>query len=222
MVQRLSFLIAAVLMVAAGAAGAAATTALDLLDAPVAYTASFTVTSDKGTYRGTVWHEPGRERRDFDTSGGGQTVLLRRDTGSAYLLKASGRWYVGLALDAAAGLAGGIDAMAVARTRVRDETVAGIPATRYRIDAAAPRGDRFVGDAWFSRDGILVKASGTVTSRSGRSTPVETALAGLKRGKVDERLFELPAGWLGMDLRSVPADRIEAAVESLRPMLEGR
>lgn len=222
MVLRLFSLLAILLVLAPGGVRAASVTALDLLDAPVPYTASFTVTSDKGTYRGKVWHAPGRERRDFDTSGGGQSVVLRRDTGSAYLMKPSGRWYVGLGLEAASGLAGGIHAMMVTKTRVGNEKVAGVAATRYRIDAVAPKGDRFAGDAWISRDGIVVKAKGIVTTRHGRGLPVETALSGLELGKVDERMFELPAGYLGMDLRSIPADKIEEAVEKLRPMLEGK
>ncbi|MGE5548627.1 MAG: hypothetical protein ACM33T_17105 [Solirubrobacterales bacterium] len=194
-------------------------TALDLLDAPVAYTADFYVTSERGTYTGTVWHAPGRERRDFATSGGSQALLLRRDTDSAYLMKPSGRWYVGLALNSAVGLAGGLDGMAVNRTRVKDETVAGLRTTRYRVDAGSAKG-KFNGDAWFSREGILVKAVGTLTDARGRATPVETGLSAVKLGKVEERVFELPAGWMGMDLRSVPPEQIEQAVERLRPMLE--
>ncbi|HSV29113.1 MAG TPA: hypothetical protein VLL76_06125 [Candidatus Omnitrophota bacterium] len=194
--------------------------ALDLLDAPVPYTAQFRVASDRGVYHGTVWHAPGRERREFDTQGGGQALLLRRDTDSAYLMKPGGRWYVGLALSAAAGLAGGLDGMIVKRTRVKDDTVAGIRATQYRVDATAAKGGRFDGDAWFTKDGIMVKAVGTVHTPGGKRMPVETSLSGLKLGAVDERKFELPAGWLGMDLRSVPAERLEQAVESLRPMLE--
>jgi hypothetical protein len=198
----------------------AADTVLDLLDAPVAYSADFYVSSDKGTYHGTLWHAPGRERREFDTRGGGQALLLRRDTGRAYLMKPSGRWYVGLSMSAAAGLAGGLDGMTFKRTKLKDEPVAGIPATRYRIEASAARGDRFAGDAWFSKDNILVKAAGTVTTRGGRAMPVETGLSRLKLGKVEERHFELPSGWLGVDLSSVPADKIEQAIEGMRPMLE--
>lgn len=222
MLRALVWLAVAVVTAAFPQARASAPTVLDLLDAPVAYTASFTVTSDRGTYRGTVWHAPGRERRDFDTAGGGQSVLLRRDTGAAYLMKPSGRWYVGLGLDAAAGLAGGLHAMAVTRTPVGEETVAGTRATRYRVEASAPKGGRFRGEAWISRDGILVKAVGDVITPGGRVMPVSTALSGLRRGKVDETRFDLPAGWTGMDLRSVPAERIEQVVESLRPLLEGR
>lgn len=205
---------------AASSAAGAVERAIDLLDVPVSYSAEFYVTSAKGTYRGSLWHAPGRERRDYDTSGGGQTLLLRRDTDSAYLMKPSGKWYVGLGFTAVGALAGGIDSLSVERHRIGDENVAGIRATRYKVAANGPKNSRFDGDAWFSAEGILVRAKGTATGPDGRRQPVETGLSRLRVGRVDERMFELPSGYFGMDLRSVPPEKIEQAVESLRPMLE--
>lgn len=220
MLRRFSSLMFALTLWAVPAA--AAERALDLLDVPVSYTADFTVTSDKGTYSGTVWHAKGRERRDFGTQGGGQTVLLRRDTDSAYLMKPSSRWYVGLGFEAVGALAGGIDNLTVDRKRLREEGIGNIHATRYKVVANGPKGARFDGDAWFSKEDILVRAAGVLTDPSGRASEVEMTLSDLKVGRVDERMFELPAGWLGMDLRSVPPEKVAQAVEGLRPMLEGR
>ncbi len=197
----------------------AAERAIDLLDVPVSYTANFTVTGDKGTYNGKVWHAPGRERRDFDTQGGGQTVLLRRDTDSAYLIKPGGRWYVGLGFQAVGELAGGLDQLVVERTKLREENVAGLKATRYKVAAKGPKNSRFDGHAWFSKEDILVRAEGVMTAPNGQQSQVETALSSLKIGRVEERVFELPAGWLGMDLRSVPPEKIAQAVQGLMPML---
>lgn len=202
---------------------AAAEPALELLDVPVSYTADFTVSSDKGSYTGTVWHAHGRERRDFGTKGGGQSVLLRRDTDSAYLMKPASRWYVGLGLQAVGALVGGIDSMQVDRRRLREEAVGNIRATRYKVAASGAKGGRFDGDAWFSaKDDILVRAIGELTEPNGKTSQVEMTLSDLKVGKVDERMFEVPSGWLGMDLRSMPPERIAQAVEGLKPMLEGR
>ena len=201
--------------------GWAAERALDLLDAPVSYSADFYVSGDKGTYQGSVRHMPGRERRDFGTRDGGQAVILHRDTDSAYLLKPSGRWYVGLGLAAVGALAGGLDSLTVERTKVGSETVAGIRATRYKVSGQGPKDSRFDGDAWFSRDGILVKAAGSLRA-DGRISQVETGLSNLKVGAVDEATLELPSGWLSMDLRSIPPERLAQAVNSLRPLLEGR
>lgn len=218
MLRRVCMLVVAGMLAAVPAR--AAERALDLLDVPVSYTADFSVSSDKGTYHGTVWHAPGRERRDFGTAGGGQTVLLRRDTDSAYLMKPSGRWYVGLGFQAVGALAGGIDTLTVDRRRVRDESVGAIRATRYKVAASGPKGARFDGDAWFTREDILVRAVGTLTEGNGKAAEVEMVLSDLKVGRVDERVFELPAGWLGMDLRSVPPDKIAQAVDGLKPLLE--
>ncbi|HLO77494.1 MAG TPA: hypothetical protein VK196_13645 [Magnetospirillum sp.] len=204
------------------ASAQAAERAIDLLDVPVSYTANFTVSSDHGTYRGTVWHALGRERRDFGTQAGGQTLLLRRDIDTAYLMKPSSRWYVGLGFEAVSTLAGGIDSLRVDRQKLREESVGGIRATRYTVAATGPKGSRFDGDAWFSKEGILVRASGHLSDGDGRRSPVETSLSELQVGRVDERVFELPAGWLGMDLRSMPPERIAQAVEGLKPLLEGR
>lgn len=203
-------------------AAADSVNALDLLDAPVAYTADFTVSSAKGTYRGQVWHKPGRERRDVQTAKGGQTLLIRRDQDGAWLLKPSGRWYVGLALGAVGQLAGGVDQLRVQRTRTGEGMVAGHKTIRYRINGQAPDGRRFDGDAWFTKEGVMVRARGTLVGRDGRQDPVETELSSLRIGRVDDRVFDLPKGWMGMDLRKVPADSIASAIESLRPLLEGR
>lgn len=219
MLRRVSSLVIALGLLAAPAA--AAERALDLLDVPVPYTADFTVSSDKGTYSGTVWHAQGRERRDFGTQSGGQTILLRRDTDSAYLMKPANRWYVGLGFQAVGALAGGIDGLLVDRKRLRDEAVGNIRATRYKVAATGPKGGRFDGDGWFTKEDILVRAVGVLTEPSGKTSEVEMTLSDLKVGRVDERMFELPAGWLGMDLRSVPPERIAQAMEGLKPMLEG-
>jgi outer membrane lipoprotein-sorting protein len=200
----------------------AAENALDLLDTATAYSADFTVTSDKGTYGGRVWHQSGRERRDFETKGGSQSILIRRDLDGAWLLKPAGKWYVGLGLKAVGGLAGGVDQLIVERTRTGEDWVAGHRAVRYRVQGDGPQGGRFDGTAWFSREGIMVKAEGTLIDGGGRKSPVRTELSRLKIGRVDDKVFDLPSGWFGMDLRQVPAERIAQAIESLRPLLEGR
>jgi hypothetical protein len=220
MIRFLTVLIA--LAVSLSGAAHAAERALDLLDVPVAYSADFTVSSDKGTYGGRMWHQSGRERRDFETKGGAQSILIRRDLDAAWLLKPSGKWYVGLGFKAVGAMAGGVDQLTVERTRTGEDWVNGHRAQRYKVQGNGPRGGRFDGDAWFSREGIMVKAEGIMTDSEGRKSPVQTELSRIRLGRVDDKLFELPSGWFGMDLRSVPAEGLVKALESLRPLLEGR
>ncbi|MGE4279972.1 MAG: hypothetical protein AB7G62_10325 [Magnetospirillum sp.] len=214
--------IVGLMLVAAPLTGRAAERALDLLDAPVSYSADFTVSGDKGTYHGSVRHVPGRERRDFATKDGGQAVILRRDTNVAYLLKPGGKWYVGMGFSAVGALAGGVDNLVVERVKQGGETIGGVKTTRYKVTGNGPKGSTFDGHAWFSAEGVLVKAAGTLTQANGRASQVQTQLSNLRLGKVDEAAFELPQGWFGMDLRAVPAERLAQMVESIKPLLEGR
>ncbi|MBI3445770.1 MAG: hypothetical protein HY055_10530 [Magnetospirillum sp.] len=199
----------------------AAEAALDVLDPPAAYSANFTVSSARGTYHGKVWHMQGLERREVATAGGGQGVLINRGDDTAYLLGLSGKWYVGLSLRAAAGMVGGLDAWKVQRSKLREENVDGQRATRWKTRADGPRGG-FAGDIWTNRDGIVVKAAGTMNSADGDDTPVEMVLSEVRVGGVDRRVFELPQGWFGFDLRQVPPEKVVSAVESLKPLLEMR
>lgn len=199
---------------------ATAELALDLLDAPVAYSADFTLSGPRGTYHGKVWHAKGRERRDVATSGGGQGLLIQRESGMAYLLGLSGRWYVGLSLKAAGAFAGGLDNWTVVRTKAGEDNVAGIRATRWKVRADGPKGG-FSGHVWISRDGIVVKAAGVVDKADGDDQVVEMVLSGLKVGSVDARMLDVPQGWFGLDLRKLPPERVEQAIEAAKPLLEG-
>lgn len=213
--------IAVLFMLVWGLPALAAEPALDLLDVQASYTAAFSVTSSRGTYHGRVWHMPGLERREVATDGGGQGILIDRNADTAYLLGLSGKWYVGLSLRAAAGMVGGLDAWQASRTRVREENVAGLRATRWKTRAEGPKGG-FTGDIWTSREGVVVKAVGVLNSADGDDSPVEMSLSDLRVGAVDRRMFDLPKGWFGFDLRQVPPDKVVQAVESLKPLLEGR
>lgn len=176
--------------------------AADVLDAKVDYSADFYVKSDKGTYSGKVYHSAGKDRREFATSGGGQVLLLRRDTNNAYMLTPHQRFYVGMTYQQVSALVGDIEAMDIERTSMGDDTVAGVPTTRYEVSGTSPQGGRFVGDMWFTQDGILMKALGTVTF-NGKETPVETGLRNLRRGHIDPMQFELPADYKGLPLQGL-------------------
>lgn len=199
----------------------AAENALDLLDPPVSYSAEFTLNTDKGPYRGQVWHAPGRERRQYATRSGEQVLLVRRDLDAVYLLKPAARWYVAMNLGAALTLAGSEGALSVERRLLREERVGAQAASRYRVRVTGAEGRDFEGDAWFTPKGILVRADGASTGVDGRIRRIDTTLTRLRQGPVDPALFDIPQGWLGVDLRSVPAESIKGAMKGLKPLLGG-
>ena len=102
---------------AAGAPARAGESAFDLLDVAQPYRADFTLSSARGSFRGTVWHAPGRERREVATSSGSQALLIRRDSDIAYLIGNRGAWTVELSLSADGALSGAIETWQVERRR---------------------------------------------------------------------------------------------------------
>lgn len=171
----------------------------ELLDAKVDYTAEFYLISDKGRFQGSVIHAPGRERRDFDASGGRQALLLRRDLDQAAMLWPERKWYVSTSFLAVADLIGGFDGVTVERKAEGQERIAGEPTTRYQVLGNSAGGGNFQGRMWFTKDGILMKLVGKVTF-GGRQTPVETGLSNLLRVKADGTAFALPSDYKGLPL----------------------
>jgi len=193
--RRARFLAAlAGLFVPTGLAHAARAEQIDAftaLDAPVDFTAEYSLSADDQTWRGTVEHAPGRERREFGTVFGVQAVVLRRDTDQAVVLWPQRKWYLSTSLSALTAIMGGPDGVTLERHRDGNETVAGERCTRWLTEGG------FAGRLWYSVDGILMRASGVLRLK-GRETAVVTQLAQVKRIVVDPDEFELPLGYHGI------------------------
>ena len=165
--------------------------ALTALDAPVQFKADYSVTANEQTWRGTVVHAPGRERRDFATILGSQAVLLRRDIDQAAVLWPKRKWYLTTSLHALAGIVAGPDGIKLDRRRDGKETIGDEHCTRWIADGG------FAGRLWYSADGILIRAAGVLRLK-GRETPVVTQLAHVRRVAIDPDDFELPIGYRGI------------------------
>ena len=189
-------------------ASASQVAAAELLDAKVEYTADFYVTSNAGSYQGTVIHAPGRERRDFETASGRQSLLLRRDRDQAAMLWPDRKWFISTSFQMVAGLVGGFDGVMLDRRLTGHEIVGGEPTTRYDVTvaevgpgggAAGGRGGGFKGRIWLSKDGILMRLAGKVVF-SGRETSVETGLLNMRRLKADPAAFLVPSDYSGLPI----------------------
>ena len=183
-------------------AAGGAETALDLLDSPVAYTATYRASDGKGVYTGKVWHEPGRERRDFETNGGGQAVLLRRDMDAAYLVKPSGKWYVAVGFHAALSLAGGLDGLTVIRKKIGPETVEGHQTTHFHI--------------------VADTVEGTETEPGGKKVQVTLIQSNISIGAVEDGRLDVPQGYMGINLKTVTPENLAQAIQSITPLLGGK
>ncbi|HEY1719609.1 MAG TPA: hypothetical protein VGG27_00060 [Magnetospirillaceae bacterium] len=165
--------------------------ALAAIDAPVEYKADYALTEGEQTWHGTVVHAPQRERRDFTTSMGTQALLMRRDSDLIAVIWPDRKWYLSTSLQALVQLGAAHGNLNLDRKKDGVETIGGEPCTRYKVEGA------FTGKMWFTKDGILMRAAGTMAI-GGHPRTISTQLSHLKRGAVDADDFELPIGYHGI------------------------
>ena len=204
------------------AMAASAEQALDILDSPVAYSASYVASNGKGTFVGKVWHEPGRERRDFETKHGAQTALLRRDQDAAFLINPSAKWMVSVSFHAALTLAGSWDDLTLTRQKVGPDVVEGQKSVRYHLVATGPSGRGFVGDLWALPSGVPVKIVGEETEPNGKVTQVSLLQTNILVGPVNAAAYlEAPQGYMSINLRKVTPENLVKSIQAIAPLLGG-
>jgi hypothetical protein len=177
-------------------------------DATIPYHALRTVTIDGRSYSGPVTAMPGHQRHDQDLFGMHEVFLLDTRKARGFLVLPSVKTYLAFAFPPLMAELGAPD---LTRTPVARETVAGVAATKYRVDHTAADGSRANGYLWLAKGGILVKLDVAVTrAHGGKPVQVAMALSQLVIGPVDPALFVLPQGFA-----QLPAD-------ALGPLLGGK
>ena len=197
-------LISFFVMLAAALLAGETVQAAALLDAPVSYSATRNVTVDGKLYTGPMYHEPGRERHEQVMLGMQEIFLLDQNQGAGSLILPALKTMVAFPFPPL--LATLLDP-SLTKSPEGEETIAGVPATRYRIDRTAPDGTRGNGFLWISRRGVLMKLAGTVTAPGGHRTVIDMVLSGFQEAPQNPDLFVTPTG-----LAKLPA-------EALAPLL---
>ncbi len=170
-------------------------------DAAVPYRALRTVTIDGRTYSGPVMSAPGHQRHEQDLFGMHEAFLLDTAAAKGFLVLPSLKTCVEFAFPP---LMAELDAEDLLNDPVGQEKVAGLAATKYRVDHTAADGSRAKGFLWLAKGGILVKLDVAVTrAHGGKPMQVAMELSDLVTGPVDPALFALPKGFA-----SLPADAL--------------
>lgn len=197
----LPFLLALAVSVPSAPAGAAG-----LLDARVAFSAERTVTVNGRSYTGTLFHTAGRERHEQDLFGMREVFILNAAAAQGWVVLPSLKTYLEFPFPPVMAALAGAD---LEKNPVGEDTIDGIPTTKYRVSRTAPDGTSAKGFLWLSRRGVLMKLDGTVTRPGGSTLALGMELHGLKEGPQDPKLFVVPPG-----LTRLP-------VETLAPLLGG-
>jgi hypothetical protein len=200
-------LLSALLAFALFAAAPHARAAL-LGDASVPYRAERTVTVDGRIYSGSVVAAPGHQRHEQNLFGMNDVFLLDTTVAKGFLVLPSVKTYVEFPFPPLMAELGSEDLL---NDPEGHEKVAGVAATKYRVDHTAADGSRAKGFLWVARGGILVKLQVAVTrAHGGKPLEIAMELSNLVLGPVDPALFALPQGFARL-----PADALE-------PLLGGK
>ena len=178
-----------------------------LLDAPIAFSATRTVTIDGKPYTGPMFHEPGRERDEQRIGAMDMAFILDRQSSHGFLVVPSIKTYVAFPFPPM--LSALVDAQMEKQKPVGEEAVDHIPTIKYRVEQTTSDGSHGEGFVWMSKRGVLMRLDGVVTSPSGRKTRIAMKLADVKEGPQQPELF------------APPANMNELPFQALAPLLNG-
>jgi len=174
--------------------------AQDLLDAPVSFSATRSVTINGKVYTGPMFHVPGHERHEQNLFGVQEVFLLDGRQKAGALILPALKTIVDFVfpplltslLDAPLDGAG-----------LGEEKIDEVSATKYRVEKTATDGTRGEGFLWVSRRGVLVKLSGTMTAPGGHRTTIEMVLQDLKEAPQAPDLFTPPTGLSRLPMEAI-------------------
>lgn len=195
------FLLAATLMLAAAAQAAGPS------QPKVEYSADTTLETAETQMKGRINYTPTRERREMVAGSGGERMIMimRPDKKVAWTLMPADKMYMEMSLaEANAQSKDDISKYQIEQTVVGPEVVNGVNTTKSKIIMTGPKGDKMGGFMWMSPDNIMVKMDAIAIDKN-QKMRFKTELTGLKVGKQDPSLFEVPAGYDKVSMPSLGA-----------------
>lgn len=178
-----------------------------LLDAPISFSATRTVTINGQPYTGAMFHAPGRERDEQKLGAMEMAFILDSQSSQGFLVVPSIKTYVTFPFPPM--LSALVDAEIEEQQPVGEDTVDHIPTTKYRVEKTTSDGSHGEGFVWVSKRGVLMRLDGVVTSPGGHKTKIAMKLADFKEGPQKPELF------------TPPADMNELPFQALAPLLNG-
>ena len=156
---------------------------------------SYMETAD-GVVEGKVYAAPGKERRETLMDGEKSIMIMRHDKKQVWMLMPDQQMYTEVKL----GKGGRKDDLSnykIEQTKVGSETVNGVNTTKSKIIMTGPKGKKFGGFWWTTKEGIVMKMD-TISVDKNSKDRFKTELKNLEIGKQDPSLFEIPKGYSNM------------------------
>lgn len=201
---------------------APAVAAPDLLDLKVAYSAESVFGSGDHPRVGHLWRTPTALRHDMTDNGQTETIIVRLDRKTAWMVLPALKLALGTDLDGLAQLPGAAAVLDAADklnpVAAGSGVIDGLRATKYRIRMDDPTAGQFDGYVWETGQGIILKVDGD-GEQNGHRGAVHLQFRHVHVGPQDAALFEPPAGYHQIH---VPPAAVEAMIKGLERLQRGQ
>jgi|SRR5687767_10668415 len=159
----------------------------------VEYSADSVMETEDATLTAKVYQAPGKKRIEQRAGGGRQITILRQDRHVVWVLMPEEQMYIEHRLKDLKE-SDGVEALDIETSIVGPDVIDGRPTTKYKTVARRPDGVKLDGFTWITAEGIPVKMD-LVAIDGGTKTRMKIELKNVATGKLDARLFEIPAGY---------------------------
>jgi len=168
--------------------------------------------------KGKVYVAGDKQRRETTLMGRTNVVINRRDKKVAWVLIPERNGYTEQAMG---GMNGDPYASweqpGVTLTKLGQEKVNGVEATKYRAEADAKEGYMDTGFLWLTKENIPVRMEAHV---KGQDSQLVVNYTNIKTGEQDAALFEIPPSYHKMDLPSRPRHAASPTAEQMQQRLK--
>ena len=172
--------------------------ALAVQASDVEYSADSYFESAEGVQEGSVYHAPGKERREYVQDGEKMIMIMRHDKKVIWMLMPEDKTYMEMKMTKE-GRKDDLSGYKMETSTVGPEKVNGVQTTKSKMIMTGPKGDKLGGFGWRSKEGIVVKLDAIAVDKNSKER-FKVELNNLKVGKQNPALFEVPADFTKMDM----------------------
>jgi len=147
---------------------------------------------------GTVFHAPGKERRETKTGGEPMTMIIRQDKKVIWMLMPDANAYMEMGLGQSQDKSD-FSEYEIQKTQVGEEEIDGIMTTKSKVIMTKKDGSKLGGFWWTTKEDIPLKMD--MISVEGKTKErIKMELVNLTIAKQDSKLFEIPADYMNMSM----------------------
>lgn len=159
----------------------------------VEYSADSIMETEQMTMTAKVYSAPDKERREQEIEQTKQILITRWDKKVVWTLMPDQGMYMEMELKENNEKSADLSGYKIEQSVVGTEVVNGVKTTKNKVIMTDPKGNKFGGFMWTTKEGIMVKMDAIGKSEDSKMR-IKMDLKNLKIEKQDPGLFEIPEG----------------------------